>query len=207
MPRFYQFLDLPAIPDHYLDIALSRAATFSALPEEQRLSQRTNPLHRPERPVLRITRNGQSRSGRTAPRTDFADILHDWVNHNISTEWNQINVGVNLPPIDGAIGDATVAHTDTTRSHVLIYLLETSNADQATVWYREQGQPLHRKRNTTVEDYSKLIELERAVFPVRTWVMLDATVIHGVENVSDQRTAIHVGFDIDPFGVTGWAVS
>ena len=204
MQHYHKILDLPPVPELYVGQALARAQEFTDLPEEQRLSRRANPLHHPDRPVLQVIRNGQTQSGRPVPKVDFADIMSDWVNTNISQEWNQITVGVNLPPINGDVGDITVAHTDTTRAYVLLYLLDVSNEDQATVFYQERGQALHRRRNTTVEDYDRLIELERACYPLYQWVMLDATVIHGVENVLDRRTAIHIGFDIDPFGVMNW---
>lgn len=204
MSQYYKILDLPPVPELYVEQALVRAQEFTDLPEEQRLSRRANPLHHPDRPVLQVIRNGQTQSGRTAPRVDFADVMSDWVNTNVSREWNQITVGVNLPPINGDGGDTTVAHTDTTRAYVLIYLLSVSNEDQATVFYQQRGQARHRRRNTTVEDYSQLSELERACYPLHRWVMLDATVIHGVENVLGHRTAIHIGFDIDPFGVMQW---
>jgi hypothetical protein len=35
---------------------------------------------------------------------------------------------------------------------------------------------------------------------------MDATVLHDVENVQDRRTAIQIGFDVDPFGVMNWSI-
>jgi hypothetical protein len=201
MGKHYTILDLPPVPDKYIKVALEMSAEFSALPNEERAKRRTNPFHNPVQRSLKMIRNGQSMSGRTAPRVDFVEIFKDWVNENISQEWNQIDVGVNLPPPNGDYSTAVVAHTDTTRSYVLIYLLDTSNDDQETAFFHEQGYPLHRKRNTTIEDYSQMVEIERARFPLHTWAFLDATVIHAVENVQGYRTAIHVGFDCDPFGV------
>jgi hypothetical protein len=205
MPQFYKILDLPPVPDHYEALALQQATEFTALPPEQRLARRA-PLHDPKRPVMQFQRDGITQSGRTAPRIDFADIMSDWVNQHISAEWNQITIGVNLAPSDGLPGDTIIPHTDTARSYVLIYLLDVGNLDQDTVFFQEQGQAIHRKRNTTVEDFGRLIELERACYQLNQWAIMDATVLHDVENVQDRRTAIQIGFDIDPFGVMNWSI-
>ena len=201
MGKHYTILDLPQIPDKYIKIALEMASEFSALSAEEQAKRRTNPFHNPAQRTLKMIKNGYSMSGRTAPRVDFVGVFKDWVNENISQEWNQIDVGVNLSPPNGDHSTAVVAHTDTTRSYVLIYLLDISNDDQETVFFQEKEYPLHRKRNTTIEDYGQMVEIERARFPLHTWVLSDATVIHAVENVQGHRTAIHVGFDCNPFSI------
>ena len=205
MPNFYQYLDLPKLPDEIINIAMSRAQEFASLPEEQRQARRVNPPHTPGQPTVKFVKDGILRSGRSGPRMDFNDVLKEWVIKNVSSEYSQVNLSVNLPPADGSVGDITPAHTDCTRSYVLIYLIDITNTDQQTVFYREQGQPIHRKRNTVVNDYTKLIELDRVVFPLFEWVMLDATVLHDIENIQGHRIAVQIGFDIDPFGVMTWS--
>lgn len=201
MTKHCHILDLPMLPDQYAEIALAKADEYCALDPAGRAERRINFHHNPLRKTLNIIRSGQEiKSGRTAPRIHFEGVMDDWVNENISEEWNAIDVAFNLTPLDGNPSDEVVAHTDIIRSYTMIYLLDISNHDQDTVFYQEKNKPLHRKRNTKIEHYDDLVELERLRFPLHKWVILDSTVLHAVENVKEYRTAIHIGFDIDPTG-------
>jgi len=205
---FYTYLDhLPPLPDEYIHAALERAEIYRAASTEQRREMRTNLLHDPNRPVIPIHKHGQEMYARALPRMDLTDVLKDWVDQNISTDYTQIHLSMNLdisPEPGKAKSDSLIAHTDQTRSYVLLYLIDVSNEDQDTVYYQEIGRPLHRKRNTIIEDYTRVQEVHRARYLTRRWVYMDATIIHDVENVKTNRTAIQIAFDIDPFGVMDW---
>lgn len=204
---YYKILDLPPLPDEYIKVALERAEIYCNASTDERKQMRANLLHDPNRPVIPIMKNGKDMYARALPRLDLTDLLKDWVDQNISKEYTQLHLSLNLDisPEPGKVkSDSLIAHTDQTRSYVLLYLIDISNLDQDTVYYQEIGQTLHRKRNTIIEDYQKVKEVYRARYPLHQWVFMDATIIHDVENVQKNRTAIQIAFDIDPFGVMDW---
>ena len=207
MTKFYEILNLPPLPDHLVKMALERAELYRSASTDERNAMRVNLLHDPTRPVIPINKKGKEMYARALPRLDLTDILKDWVDQNISQEYTQIHLSLNLdisPKPTKDKSDSLIAHTDQTRSFVLHYLIDVSNLDQDTVYYQEKGKPLHRKRNTIIEDYTNLQEVHRARYGLRQWVFMDATIIHDVENVQENRTAIQIGFDIDPFNVMSW---
>jgi len=205
---YYTYLDhLPPLPDEYIQAALERAEIYRRASIEARQELRANLLHDPNRPVIPIVKRGEKRYARALPRLDLTDLIKDWVDQHISREYTQLHLALNLdisPEPGKAKSDSLIAHTDQTRSYVLLYLIDVSNDDQDTVWYQEIEKPLHRKRNTIIEDYTKVKEVHRARYPMHTWIYMDATIIHDVENVEKNRTAIQIAFDIDPFGVMDW---
>jgi len=84
---------------------------------------------------------------------------------------------------------------------VLLYLLETSNPDQDTVFWREPDKTMHRKRKTFTYDLDSLIQVDTIRIPNRQWWYLDATILHSVENVLQRRIALQISFDCDPFEI------
>lgn len=205
---YYTYLDhLPPLPDHYIQVALERAEIYRQADLETRKDMRVNLLHDPTRPIIPIDKKGKQMYARALPRLDLSDLLKDWVDQNISREYTQLHLSLNLdisPESGKAKSDSLIAHTDQTRSYVLIYLIDVSNFDQDTVYYQEIGRSLHRKRNTIIENYENLKEVHRVRYPLNRWIFMDATIIHDVENVEKNRTAIQIGFDIDPFAVMDW---
>jgi len=189
---------LPAVPDELVTVALQRATDFSAQPEQERVKKEINRQDDYLRGRV-VVRGDKKITSRPAPRADISSEFSQWVDLNISREWSQIGVGLNLPPDNGQSSDLLAPHTDKSRAYSLMYLLDQSNHDQFTVWYQEVGQPVCRKRNTMGFDFDQLIELDRICMPSKTWVYLNTDILHSVENVQGFRTSIQISFDIDPF--------
>jgi len=201
---FYKIMeDLPKLPPDLekiaLDLILSQEMPLNA--NQHAVDQ--NPIY--ERV---FTRNGQKVLSRSNPRFSLEDQFGDWVSKNISTEWKQIGVS-NSIALKGSkhyTGDAKqsadqVPHTDLTRHYTLMYLLEKGNEDQRTVWWQEPGYGLQRKRDVIVWEPDHLEKVAEVIFPIGTWAFFNTNILHNAENVQEYRIAVHVGFEVDPFGV------
>lgn len=84
-------------------------------------------------------------------------------------------------------------HTDGTRTRTLIYLLQTGGPDHATIFYQEKGSatlvhpPAYR-----VDDYSKLEVVHVVKLDQFKWTLLNATILHSVENISAGRLSLQI---------------
>lgn len=90
-------------------------------------------------------------------------------------------------------------HSDRTRNFTIIYLLRNGGNDHRTVFYKQKGNyPVSREPKVRVNDYSDLIEIDSLQLPLHTWVILNASVIHSVENISQGRDSIQLNIDQAP---------
>jgi hypothetical protein len=200
---FYVVMDhLPKIPQELVDIALDRVKS-KELPATASTHQKDqNPIY--ER---NFTRNGVTKLSRSNPRWGLEDVFSDWINKNITTEWKQLGVSTSIvlkgSPhfVSEELSVDQVPHTDLTRHYTLMYLLAKGNEDQYTSWYQEPGYPLQRKRDVIMWESDHLKKLGSVIFPTHTWVMFNTNILHNAENVKNERIAIHVGLEVDPFGV------
>lgn len=146
---------------------------------------------------LKLQIDGRTVMATRSQRIDLPVAVVDWIKANIADDF--VNIGVSITK---ATSSYHGAHTDFTRAFTLLYLLEDSGPEAETVFYQEAGHPVIRPKmlGLRITDYSTLTEIESVVIPTRTWVILNADVIHGVRNITKDRRAIHIGFDHDlPF--------
>jgi len=109
-----------------------------------------------------------------------------------ATEWAQSNITQSADAIRFNFStpgrNSLGPHIDTTREWVLLYLTATGGNDHYTAFYKEKNQPdLIRPYGYHVDDYNQLTEIARIKIPVSTWVILNARVLHSVENIANIR--------------------
>jgi len=205
MTLCYKIMDhLPNVPDEYVHLALT--TVNDTIKQHKTITDDYQ-----DQPVSMINtiqervfvRNGQEIVSRYNPRYTLEPYMNAWVNDNISREWSQIGVATSVVMDQDKNSEmpSHCFHTDVTRSYVLFYLLESSNSDQDTVFWREPGKSLHKKRGTVPRETDHFVELDRICIPKHTWIYFDASILHSVENIQGLRTAIQISFDCDPLGV------
>jgi hypothetical protein len=151
-----------------------------------------------------IINNGKKSISRQTPRYNIGNCMDEWVNKNISTEWSLIGVADSIVDVSngGRSTDSVYGpHTDISRQYVLMYLIAADNADQETVFYQEPGSGVRRKKGIILQNIDRLIEIEKFIAPMHTWVYFDASVLHSVRNILGKRTALQISFDCEPFGI------
>jgi hypothetical protein len=203
--------NLPAVPEHFVNMAMSMRNRWDELskgndPTHTVLNTKVgNPLSHPFYNKTFVNEAGVTVRARSAPSLRISDEWEQWVRDNISDKFlytgllNAIyNSGKEYPN-----SDQLQPHTDSTRDYLLIYLLKTSNADQWTRWYQEEGHPVRRSRDTRSATVSNLILVDEVYAPLNTWVLLDTNVLHAAGNILEERLSIGISFDQDVFNVFG----
>ena len=93
----------------------------------------------------------------------------------------------------------TGPHTDRTRQFSLIYLLEGGSDYHSTVFYKDKNADLiEYTGHVAVNDYNQLDEIARLQLPRNTWTLLNARVLHSIENIGRGRLAIQISLNSIP---------
>jgi len=134
-------------------------------------------------------------------RHEINPTMVAWVQQNISREFHAI--GLNCQGT--AQGGVAIPHTDRTRNWTWMWILDAGGANVSTVFWQEQGHDRDREPGYYPQSYDNLEELETHVLPSNRWVLLNAKVIHSVENLQHTRKSIQVGFWDNTDFVKHWA--
>lgn len=122
------------------------------------------------------------------------DAALAWARENITSETKDIRISWTYPGL-ARCG----AHIDRTRNYTLMYLLETGGDDHETVFYQEQGvDELYRPNAHHVDDYDKLTKIVGVKLQVRRWNLLQAKILHSIENIDQGRRSIQISLDTWP---------
>jgi len=88
------------------------------------------------------------------------------------------------------------AHIDHTRNYTLMFLLESGGPNHETVFYKEKGcNEVIRPKKYHVDNYDQLEVLERVKLKINAWNLVQARVLHSVENIIQGRTSIQISID------------
>jgi len=181
MHKIVQTLDWPAVPQEL-------TATFE--PFIKKIIADNPPHPNPLcRRTMTVTQGDQEIHGATYRGNDApADIKH-WVEENICRDFLQVRIASH-----GEEGSISVPHTDASRDWTALYITDLGGNQVETVFWQEQGQDLRRPRATFPASYNNLVEIQRECFPKNSWVLLDARVIHSIENMQGLRIGLQIGF-------------
>lgn len=121
---------------------------------------------------------------------------HEWARENITHNIKDVRIAFTKPQLERC-----GAHVDRTRDYTLIYLLQTGGDAHRTVFYREKGQQeLLRPRAYHVDDYANLDPVSEVVLQTRQWNLVQAQILHSIENIPLGRVSIQISLD-DPLGL------
>lgn len=173
--------NLPPVPQHFVDAALD----LKQFVDTDRPEDNLDDWYKSRKLII----DGREEPVTYQTRLDINREFYDWVHENIHPEG--FDCGVSFT--NGRLGRHQGPHTDLTRDFTLLYLVEPGGANTATYFYEEEGKPIVRTRRQDVcNDFSKLRVLERVQFPLGQWVMLNAMVLHGVQDIETVRVSFQV---------------
>jgi len=187
---YYRYLDLPTVPQHIVDSALR----FAHDPEKcnARACKTSSPVRQKDRALWFRTLDvfGQLQHSVSVLRFDFDFEFEKWVKDNIVSDFLDASLAcaVRTHEEDSVIG----IHTDTTRDYLLMYLLQTSNDNQTSFWWQEQGQSVIRQNDIQINHFHTVKPVVETVLQKNKWVLLNPNVLHSVHNVRGHRIALHV---------------
>lgn len=140
--------------------------------------------------------NGRDFEAAMNSRLRLGNHFDQWVRENLVKEFNDACVNY----VDGSLEkSSTGAHCDFTRSYVLIYNIKTGGPNATLCFWQEKGQPLEREPGLQRTDLSQLDLADSIVGPNDCWYIINANVLHGVENLSESRINLQVSLNGNPW--------
>jgi hypothetical protein len=178
---FFQPIDLPPLPDHFV--------------QEAMVGQRTELLVTSRDRV--IDDKGELYQNAKLHRWKLSEDLGDWLKQQGIDGF----VDVSIQSIDQ--GDTLGPHTDSTQSCKLFYNLLPGGDHVETIWYQEKDRPLIREKFLLVSDTTNLIEKHRCVIPAKQWGFINVGIIHEVRGLTRKRETVVASFT-DFVDISAW---
>jgi hypothetical protein len=119
----------------------------------------------------------------------FSCEVSNWIKQNVISEFHETNSGVMF------FDEPQLPHTDVTRDFVLLFNLEAGGLDSELCFWQEKGKAKVRERMVAVERGPHLSMIDRIKGPFNTWYLVNARIIHSVENADALRLNLQVSFD------------
>ena len=192
----YSLIDCTAPSDAMIDDCLKRLTDSDSVTQAERMGWDSSVTKRI------VTKDGFQYDYAFNRSIDMGDIYKEWAIKNVSPDAFDFRV-VTTPkgaPIKGP-------HVDHTRNYTLIYLLESGGQDHETCFYKDiaEDSPI-MPPGTFRDDLSQVQKVAGIQVPLRSWTLLNAHVLHGVENIPLGRMALQVSIDqvehlqlVDPY--------
>jgi hypothetical protein len=185
---FYKFLDLPHIPDSLVEGALAQLYSKELF----QMPQNDMQINWDHARNTMIHTDGVEKKNAPTISWDLEGEIVDWFRENVNKNFHNLRVSTTEP--DGFLKDTQAAHRDLSRDYTLMYMVDSGGDNVRTAWYHEEGKPIVRGRGERCDDHRKLTLLAETVIPVRTWCLVNATVLHAVHNMVKPRRGIQAGF-------------
>lgn len=203
MFTWIQLDNLPSVPQQFIDQAFAVAQTADA-EAESHFKLISNDSSKVFKRKLLI--DGKEYPTRHQWSGELSKDWEDWVRTNIISSFINTGVRVSVGPEDTTWHGA---HSDGYKGpprkfvYKLYYLIEPGGDNVDTVFYKEVGQPVERTEEQAqfINDYSQLEVVDKVRLPLRKWVLLNTSILHGVENVTGPRTNLVVGIEKQQFNV------
>lgn len=197
MTFFYKVLhDLPSIPDKFVNDAYAKiGGELSTLPQDKAIRYHWNSIKQEK-----ITVDGREKTNAPNVGYNLDNDMVEWVHKNIiDKDITNIRISVSDSTPEK---DTNGAHCDLSRNYTLLYLLEDGGPDNLTVFYQEKDKPIQRNNGERCPDHSLLTIVNSIKVPLRTWTLLNATIMHGVINIPKPRISIQIGLNsIEGFNI------
>ena len=179
-------LHLPKVPDHFVEMALNAT--------KQKHIVNTNAyMYNTGYQNRQLHKDGKAIPSRVQHGYPMSPEWEQWVRENIVSDFIETSARM-------SVGDSDThgIHADNPFKWKFYYMLDRGGDNAETVFYKEKNQPIIRQSTadsiTCVNDYSdpNVFEVERVQFPLHTWVLFNATVLHGVEKITGDRKNIAI---------------
>jgi hypothetical protein len=197
---YYRYLTLPKVPTEFIDEAkntLQRERTESK--ELLQLSDKwvekvdTDKKEISYQMFRKMNDHGKTITSRSVVRFGVSNEFENWIRTNITDKFIDASIAPSYKENDD--DQVLGPHTDTTRDYLLLYLFDTSNTGQTTVWWQENNYPVVRDRNVYINAFDSMTKLEEVEFEKERWVIINARILHSVHNINGHRDAIQISLN------------
>jgi len=200
---YYRYLDLPKVPEKFLEesknvLRIKRAELEESKKLQSLTSQWVQKVDDEKKEISykmfrKLNDHGKTITSRSVVRFSVNEKFKQWISENITDRF--IDASIAPSHKENEEDQVLGPHTDTTRDYLLLYLFDVSNADQTTIWWRENGHPIIRDRNVYTNIFKNMIKLKEVQFEKERWVILNARILHSVHNINGQRDAIQISLN------------
>jgi hypothetical protein len=197
---YYRYLTLPKVPAKFIDEAKNTLQQERTEPKKlSHLSDKwVKKLDTEKKEISyqmfrKMSDHGKIITSRSVVRFGVSKEFEDWIRNNITDKFIDASIAPSYKQneTDQVLGP----HTDTTRDYLLLYLFDTSNSGQTTVWWQENNHPIIRDRNVYVNTFDSMTKIEEVEFEKERWVILNARILHSVHNINGHRDAIQISLN------------
>lgn len=187
MKFFHRLEGIPSVPQTIIDEALSK----------QQYNVNEHEMTRGLRPAeyyqQTLRRGGRYWKPVFSKRFELDSAFAQWVQDNLVE--NYFETAVSIIFHDGTQDASLSPHADTNCRFRLIYPIKKGGKTCTTHWWQERNQPVLRDPGYWVSDYDRLEELEQVTMDEHNWYIIDTRAIHSVEQINDNKVALHVSMD------------
>jgi len=177
------FLNCVSPPDWIIQRALAAMMSGQATQAQQN-QWSTEYTARP------LSKHGQTTYNAFNHSIYLDDESLQWAKSNIHSAVEDLRIAFTLPGCE-----RSGPHVDRTRNYTLIYLIENGGEHHETVFYKEKNQTeLIRLNAYHVDDYDQLDIAHKIVLPKQKWTLLNAQILHSIENIAEGRISLQIGF-------------
>ena len=187
---------LPQIPAHFI----RRAYEVLENPQEQVNKNFELGITNQEYMDRKIIKDGKEVGSHCQVSFDLGEEWDRWVVENIHPVFD--DTGVRLSWGDSGIGGP---HVDNPGKIRFFYLLERGGEDTETVFYYHPDIPFifnmdewNEKYPFSYDNVDELHVVERAQFPLHTWILFNGYTLHGVENIDTTKRRINFNVSVRP---------
>lgn len=213
----HTLLNLPQMPQEYIDHILE------IIKDDKNIAYATATIGPRAGQVLPLRvdhgniryHDGSFRKSAVYKRFEVPEYIHQWLVENVDP-----NI-TNPKPMPGNEGKMLIGklgiqvfehhtpgefltyapHADGPRGHyVLNYIIATGGNNVVTRWWQHGNDSLTRPENGAglyLKSHDNLSLVEETVFPERAWSLIDARVLHSIDNLESPRVSISIGYTVD----------
>lgn len=210
-------INLPQMPQEYIDHILD------IIKDDKNIAHATATIGPRAGRVLPLRvdhgniqyQDGTYRKSAIYKRFVVPDYIHQWLIEHIDANiTNPKATSANQQkPLIGKLGIQVfehntpgecftyAPHADGPRGHfVLNYIIATGGNNVVTRWWRHGDGPLIRAEHGAglyLKSHDNLTMVEETVFPDKAWSLIDARVLHSIDNLEFPRVSISIGYTVD----------
>ena len=211
VPNLFTWLPLPhlpKVPDHFINMAMDIVAP--TIQKNQEVVENEEDylvdigFRTKEYKYRKIIKDGKEYSTRAQEGFLMGEEWEQWVKENLTP--NYVETSIRL---SGGTAEIHGPHVDYPGKIRLFYLLSRGGENAETVWYVKPGEPAvydidkEQRANPIHEDnIDNLIEIDRAKFPLESWVLFNGYIMHGVHGLTGPDPRLNFSVTLKPDMVT-----
>lgn len=203
LPNTFTWLPLPhlpKVPEKFIQRARELAVPLADQKDNIMIDRGVYTLDYKNRTIIK---DGVEMKSRCQESFLMGDDWEQWVKENIVDRFDETTGKLNV-----AIDNSTIhgAHVDNPGKIRLYYLIDRGGDEAVTIFYHKPGDPfvydMDNHNSPTPIHYlnmDELTEIERAVFPLNQWILVNGYTLHGIINVTGPRLNLNISIRPEDF--------